>query len=136
MCHTLYIKNELSELARLYDFIDQHVAPCIANKQTVAQVKLAIEELVTNIILYAYGEQKNQTIQIEMECQGKRLKITVTDSGIPFNPLEKKDPDLSLSLEDRPIGGLGIFLVKQLMNEVYYERSSEKNIFTMIKDLS
>ena len=125
MHHTLYIKNELCELSRVFEFIERNLPSCLS----------AIEELVANVIMYAYGERKDQDIQIEMECRGTQLQVTVIDSGIPFNPLESKDPDLSLSVEERPIGGLGIFLVKQLMTELRYERASGKNVLTMIKDL-
>lgn len=135
MHHTLYIKNELCELSRVFEFIEQNLPPYVSDKRMLSQVKLAVEELVTNVIMYAYGEEKGQDIQIEMECRGSRLQITVIDSGIPFNPLENKDPDLSLSVEERPIGGLGIFLVKQLMTELSYKRMGGKNILTMIKDL-
>ena len=135
MHHTLYIKNELCELSRVFEFIERNLPSCLSDKRKLSQVKLAIEELVANVIMYAYGERKDQDIQIEMECRGTLLQVTVIDSGIPFNPLESKDPDLSLSVEERPIGGLGIFLVKQLMTELRYERASGKNVLTMIKDL-
>ena len=99
------------------------------------QIKLALEEAVTNVILYAYPDKKDQDIRIDMSCENKRLTIVITDTGIAFNPLERQEPDLTLSLEERPIGGLGIFLVKQLMTEVTYSHSDGKNILTMTKDI-
>ena len=87
------------------------------------------------IILYAYPDKKDQDIRIDMSYEHKRLTIVITDTGIGFNPLERQEPDLTLSLEERPIGGLGIYLVKQLMTEVSYSRSAGKNILTMTKDI-
>ena len=94
-----------------------------------------LEEAVTNVIQYAYPDKKDQDIRIDMSYENKRLTIVITDTGISFNPLERQEPDLTLSLEERPIGGLGIYLVKQLMTEVSYSRSAGKNILTMAKDI-
>ena len=71
--------------------------------------------------------KKDQDIRIDMSYENKRLTIVITDTGISFNPLERQEPDLTLSLEERPTGGLGIYLVKQLMTEVSYSRSAGKN---------
>ena len=72
---------------------------------------------------------------IDMGCDDGLLKIVITDNGIPFNPLETREPDITLPLEERPIGGLGIFLVKQLMTDVRYDRSEGKNRLTMTKEI-
>lgn len=98
------------------------------------EIKLAVEEVVTNIILYAYPDEKGQDIGIDLSYEKRRLTIILTDHGIAFNPLEKEEPDLTLSLDERPIGGLGIYLAKQLMTTVRYNRSAGKNILTMIKE--
>ena len=74
-------------------------------------------------------------IGIDMGCDDGLLKIVITDNGIPFNPLETREPDITLPLEERPIGGLGIFLVKQLMTDVRYDRSEGKNRLTMTKEI-
>ena len=77
MHHTLYIKNELCELSRVFEFIERNLPSCLSDKRKLSQVKLAIEELVANVIMYAYGERKDQDIQIEMECRGD----TVASNG-------------------------------------------------------
>ena len=82
MHHTLYIKNELCELSRVFEFIERNLPSCVSDKRKLSQVKLAIEELVANVIMYAYGERKDQDIQIEMECRGTQLQVTVIDSPI------------------------------------------------------
>ncbi|MBC5632566.1 ATP-binding protein [Parabacteroides hominis] len=135
MTNTLYIKNELEQLTRLYAFLDRQAGVYKLEELLSMQIKLALEEAVTNVILYAYPDKKDQDIRIDMSCENKRLTIVITDTGIAFNPLERQEPDLTLSLEERPIGGLGIFLVKQLMTEVTYSHSDGKNILTMTKDI-
>ena len=131
MTNTLYIKNELEQLTRLYAFLDRQAGVYKLEELLSMQIKLALEEAVTNVILYAYPDKKDQDIRIDMSCENKRLTIVIT----AFNPLERQEPDLTLSLEERPIGGLGIFLVKQLMTEVTYSHSDGKNILTMTKDI-
>ena len=126
MTNTLYIKNELEQLTRLYAFLEQQAGVYKLEELQSMQIKLALEEAVTNVILYAYPDKKDQD---------KRLTIVITDTGLDFNPLERQEPDLTLSLEERPVGGLGIYLVKQLMTEVTYKRSAGKNILTMTKDI-
>lgn len=135
MTNTLYIKNELGQLARLYAFLDRQADAYELEDLLLMQIKLALEEAVTNVILYAYPEKVDQDIRIDMNYENKRLTIVITDTGIAFNPLARQEPDLTLSLEERPIGGLGIYLVKQLMTEVTYNRSDGKNILTMTKDI-
>lgn len=98
------------------------------------EIKLALDEAVTNVIQYAYPGTTGD-IHIDVACENKQLKITITDKGIAFNPLENKEPDVTLPLEERPIGGLGIFLVKQLMTDVSYQRSDGYNILKMTKDI-
>ena len=135
MTNTLIIKNELEQLTRLYAFLDRQAVAYGLEELQLMQVKLAREEAVTNVILYAYPDKKDQDIRIDMSYENKRLTIVITDTGTDFNPLERQEPDLTLSLEERPIGGLGIYLVKQLMTEVTYSRSAGKNILTMTKDM-
>ncbi|RHO66023.1 MULTISPECIES: ATP-binding protein [unclassified Parabacteroides] len=135
MTNTLIIKNELEQLTRLYAFLDRQAVAYGLEELQLMQVKLALEEAVTNVILYAYPDKKDQDIRIDMSYENKRLTIVITDTGTDFNPLERQEPDLTLSLEERPIGGLGIYLVKQLMTEVTYSRSAGKNILTMTKDM-
>ena len=135
MTNTLIIKNELEQLTRLYAFLDRQAVAYGLEELQLMQVKLALEEAVTNVILYAYPDKKDQDIRIDMSYENKRLTIVITDTGTDFNPLERQEPDLTLSLEERPIGGLGIYLVKQLMTEGTYSRSAGKNILTMTKDM-
>lgn len=134
MTNTLLIKNDPGQLALLYEFLEQLAYSCGISTPQQMEIKLALDEAVTNVIQYAYPGTTGD-IRIDIECDNRKLKITITDKGIPFNPLENKEPDITLPLEERPIGGLGIFLVKQLMADVSYQRSDGYNILTMTKDI-
>ena len=96
------------------------------------KLRLCIEEVVENIVNYAYDGGKGW-VEVGTHLDGDTLTITLKDEGIPFNPLEKEDPDITLSAEERQIGGLGIFLCKQMMDKLEYERTDNCNIFKMIK---
>ncbi|WP_278623639.1 ATP-binding protein [Parabacteroides gordonii] len=134
MTSTLHIKNDPEQLALLYDFLEQQAGNCGFDAALLMQIKLAMDEAVTNVIQYAYPGSEGD-IWIDMGCDNGQLKIVITDNGIQFNPLKKQEPDITLSLDERPIGGLGIFLVKQLMTDVRYDRSEGKNILTMTKEI-
>lgn len=95
------------------------------------QLRLVVEELVSNVVNYSTSEQ----IQIDIEREPKLLRLVISDHGIPFNPLEREAPDLTLSAEEREIGGLGIFLVREMMNRVSYNYVDEANVLTIEKDL-
>ena len=90
---------------------------------------ISAEEIFSNIARYAYEEPGNADITVTIE--DGMLKVIFEDTGIEYNPLEKDDPDITLSVEERKIGGLGIFIVKKSMDLVRYERKDNKNIFTM-----
>ena len=89
--------------------------------------------MLNNIISYCYDDEKEHSIEVNVELKGERLIITLIDDGIPFNPFRKDPPDTMLSVEERGIGGLGIHIVKNLMDECEYKRNVDKNIITIIK---
>ena len=93
------------------------------------------EELLNNIVTYAYSDDDEHDIEVRMELAGKRLTVTITDDGVPFNPLSKEKPNTNLSLEDRKIGGLGIHLVRNLVEDVSYQRRIGKNVMTMMQNI-
>ena len=135
MKRTLAIKNDIGQLTYLNDFLQQFASEAKLDQPACMNFRLAIEEAVVNVISYAYPGEKDKEITISAEYDAQKIKVEITDSGIAFDPTSKQTPDTSLPLEERPVGGLGIFLVKQLMTEVTYCRSGNKNILTMIKDL-
>lgn len=96
------------------------------------KIRLSIEEAVENIVRYAY-ENGNGWMEASTSNSGNEVTIRLTDAGKPFDPLAKPDPDITLSAEDRQIGGLGIFLCKQMMDSVNYEYKDGCNVFSMSK---
>ena len=101
------------------------------------KIRLSIEETVENVVQYAYKDSIGW-MEVETNLDDKALMLTVTlkDAGKPFNPLEMPDPDITLSVEEREIGGLGIYLCKQLMDEVTYRYENGCNILTMKKNIA
>lgn len=98
------------------------------------QIDVVIDEIFGNIAYYAYGDGSgNATVQIEIEKNPPGIVLTFIDQGIPYNPLENKEPDITLDIEEREIGGLGIFLVKKTMDALSYEYVDGQNILTLKK---
>ena len=89
--------------------------------------------MLNNIISYGYADEEQHEISVEVDYNDDELTATIKDDGIPFNPFKGEDPDISLSVEDREIGGLGIHLVKQMMDEVSYTRATDMNIVRLVK---
>lgn len=108
---------------------------CIPKAKT--QIRIAIDEIFGNIAHYAYeGKTGPAWIRVEQCEEQGAVVITFTDEGIPYNPCEKSDPDISLSIEERQIGGLGIYMVKKLMDDVWYEYKDGKNMLSLKKIIS
>ena len=124
-------------LEAVNDFIHAQIKPFSCQSQTLFQIDLAVEEIYVNIAHYAYSPDKG-TVQIECSAEKTsdapaKLTVSFTDRGKAFNPLAKPDPDITLSVEEREIGGLGIFLTKKYMDSVLYERKDNQNILTFTK---
>ncbi|MDO4949407.1 MAG: ATP-binding protein [Bacteroidales bacterium] len=104
------------------------------NMELQFKIRLAVEEAVANVVDYAYeGGQGWLEAETITSADGSVLSLVIRDAGVPFNPLEKEDPNLSLSVEERGVGGLGIFLCKQLMDSVGYVYQDGCNVLTMTK---
>lgn len=98
------------------------------------KLRLCIEEVVENIVSYAYNNGEGP-MEAGIECGNGNISIVFKDEGVPFDPLAKPDPDITLSAEDRPIGGLGIFLCKQMMDDVRYSYEDGHNVLCLVKNL-
>ena len=97
---------------------------------------VAIEEVFVNVAHYAYGEgEGNMSLGIDFDEERRAITFRMTDKGVPFDPLKKPDPDISLSAEEREIGGLGIFITKKTMDSLTYTYENNENILTMIKKI-
>lgn len=125
------------QLERVLDFINAELEECNCDMKTQLQIDIAAEEIYVNIAHYAYSGADGETeISCGMPDTGTRLfHIIFEDSGIPYNPLAKPDPDITLSAEQRKIGGLGIYMVKKSMDDVIYTHQDGKNRLTLIKHI-
>lgn len=130
----LTVKAKPEALDAVLEFIQVRLKEQNCAKKAGTQIAIAVEEIFINIARYAYGEKEGDAV-IQIEFGGEPLQATIRfiDEGTPYNPLEKKDPDTSLSAEEREIGGLGIFMVKKSMDAVEYAYQEGKNILTIHK---
>ncbi|MDR1938437.1 MAG: ATP-binding protein [Tannerellaceae bacterium] len=133
MAEPLHIKNEINQLAKVNEYLRQTVRALGLSSSARTSLKLAVEEAVVNAILYAYPGETDKDIFICLEHNEDKVTVVITDYGLAFDLTAREEPDVSLPLEERPIGGLGTFLVKQLMTEVSYRRIGNKNVLTMVK---
>jgi anti-sigma regulatory factor (Ser/Thr protein kinase) len=99
------------------------------------KLNLVLEEAVSNVIFYAFKDQEKHEINISLYLESKTLTIDITDYGIAFDPTLREQPDLTLPAEERPIGGLGIFLIQKIMDTVNYSRNNNQNKLTLTKNI-
>lgn len=130
------LEAKIENIEKVTEFVSTFLEEVSAPIKTQTQIDIAIDELFGNIAHYAYGGGEGEvTVKLESSSQPPRVSITFIDEGTPYNPLEKDDPDITLSAEEREIGGLGIFMVKKMMDEMTYKYEDSKNILTIIKNL-
>ncbi|MCF8366134.1 MAG: SpoIIE family protein phosphatase [Bacteroidales bacterium] len=133
----LNIENRIDEIHKVENFIEQLCEEWNIGFAEMHKVNLAMEEIVSNIINYGFRDDKNHTIEISASYESEVLKLTIVDDAIAFNPLEHQDPnDMDKSIEEREIGGLGIFFVKKMMDRVEYRHESNHNILIIEKMIS
>ena len=124
---------KVENLNDLLSFIDQELKDAGCTMKAQMAIDLAAEEIFVNIANYAYGsEEGNAVIRLETDKDASRVEITFIDEGMPYNPLEKEDPDVTLSAEERQIGGLGVYIVKKSMDEVTYRFEDGKNMLKIV----
>ena len=136
MCMGVELKlpADINKLDQVLAFIEEHLEEHETSMKAITQISIAVEEIYVNIAHYAYGESEGDaTIQVSFE--DRVVSITFIDTGMPYDPLAKPDPDITLSVEERQIGGLGIYMVKQSMDEVIYNRDGDKNVLTLKKNI-
>ena len=132
---TLTLTNDLERIPRLNAFIDEVCESNGFDMPTTMQINLAMEEAVVNVINYAYPAGTKGNITIEAKSDGKELLLIITDTGKTFDPTARPEVDTTLNVEDRSIGGLGIHLIRQIMDNINYERTNGHNVLTLIKKL-
>ena len=127
----------MDRLNEVLAFVDGELEAMGCSMKAQMQIDVAVEELFVNIASYAYAPETGEaTIRIAAEQDPPAVEITFIDGGIPYDPLAKPDPDVTLAAEDRQIGGLGIFMVKKTMDDMKYEYRDGKNILTIRKSIA
>lgn len=133
--HAFELRNDLAEIdrlaAELEDFGARHDLP----PATIFAVNLALEEVVSNVIAHGYDDAAAHRIGVELRALGDAVEVAVEDDGRPFNPLTAAAPDVEVSLDERDVGGLGVLLVRKLMDDVTYERVADRNVLTFKKQM-
>lgn len=129
------LTNRLSELDRLHAFFESCGSRHGWTDKLKGQLVLACDELLTNTISYGYPQGGEHEIVLSVRALPGIVEVTLEDEGIPFDPLQKDEPDITLGLEERDVGGLGLMFVKRLMDELQYERTDTGNRLRMAKRL-
>lgn len=129
----LKIANRLSEVDRLADFVEELRVELNLSSTLAMNINLALEEAVVNVISYAYPQDQLHEMRLKVICPEQQLIFILSDSGVSFDPTKFAEADVSLPIEERPVGGLGIFLIRKIMNEVTYERIGRENNLIMKK---
>ena len=131
----LRIKNQVSELEKVAQFVEEIGEELGLNMELQMNLNLVMEEMVSNVIFYAYPEGEEAEIELLAKSDGKELTFVLSDQGKEFDPTAKEDADPDINPADREIGGMGIFIVKNIMNKVTYQRLEGRNLLTMTKGI-
>lgn len=132
----LTVEATVESIPVITEFVDEQLEQFDCPMKAQAQIDIAIDELFSNIVHYAYNPGTGPaTVRVEVVEEPLSVIITFIDQGVPYNPLAKADPDVTLSAEEREIGGLGIYIVKKNMNEITYEYKDGKNILKIRKEI-
>ena len=132
----LTLEAKVANLQQVLDFVDENLTSMRCPMKILMQIDVAVEAIFVNVASYAYTPNTGSvTIRMDLQEKPRAVVITFIDSGIPYNPLAKEDPDVSLSAEERSIGGLGIFMVKKTMDKMEYEYTDQKNVLKMYKNI-
>jgi serine/threonine-protein kinase RsbW len=130
---SLELKNQLSELERLSQSLAEFWRCHHLPSKVLFEMHLALEEIVTNVISHGFEDKKEHRIRVGLSLERGELRAEVEDDGIAFNPLEAPSPDTERPLTERAVGGLGIHLVRNLMDEIVYQRQEGRNVLVLKK---
>ena len=131
----LILYNDVKQISRLEGWLEALSEDMNLDPILVPSLNLALEEAVTNVVLYAYPQGTYGSVELEASLEGNTLTFVLSDSGKPFDPTSRPEVDITASAEDRPIGGLGVHLVRQIMDHVQYEWKDGYNVLTMTKNI-
>lgn len=132
----LKVEATIENIPKVTDFVDEQLEAFDCPIKTQTQIDIAIDELFSNIVHYAYNSEIGSvTVRVEVQEEPLAVVITFIDDGVQYDPLAKEDPDTTLSAEERDIGGLGIYIVKKSMDDISYEYKNGQNILTIKKNI-
>lgn len=134
MQRTIELNNDIAEIPQLSAFIDSFAEEAGLDFSLTMSLNLAMEEAVVNVMEYAYPEGTVGKVNISASAEGDDVEFVISDSGTAFDPTAKDEVNIDLGVEDRQIGGLGIHLVRNIMDDIKYERKDDKNILTLYKN--
>lgn len=129
----IVLRNDLSEIAKVHQELENFGQKCSLSSKILFELNLILEEILANVISYAYRDNQLHEIVVRADLRDGELVIEVEDDGRPFNPLQIPPPDLDSALEQRSVGGLGLHLVRELTSSIEYTRREEKNHLVMRK---
>ncbi len=132
----LRIANRLPELHRVCEQVEEFLHGNAVCGRDAYHIQLTLDELLTNVISYAYAPGEEQGIDIRLEREPQAVLVTISDRGRPFNPLETPAPDVHAAAEHRPVGGLGIHFARKMMDMMEYERAEGQNILRIRKNIT
>jgi anti-sigma regulatory factor (Ser/Thr protein kinase) len=130
---SLVVANERREIARLMERVEQQCHEWGLSEDDTVNLNLILDEIVSNVIRHGYDDEAAHEINVVVGLAGDVARIRIEDDGKPFNPLEAPPPDLDLPIEQRPIGGLGIFIARSLADSIDYRRERGRNVLTLTK---
>jgi len=130
------IRNRREEFTRVVEAVDRLAAEHHLEAEVVADMHVALDELLTNIVDYGYTDDAEHEIRIRLRVLDNALEAMIEDDGVPFNPLESAAPDTSAPLRERKVGGVGLHFIKNLMSEVRYDRIGDRNRLVLRKKLT
>ena len=133
--YSFELKSSLDDLDKLCQSLETFGKKFGLSKKLIFEINLALDELFTNIISYGFKDDKEHVIKVTLTPRNNELCLCIEDDGKPFNPIDFETPDVSCTVEECKIGGLGIHIMKKLMDEVCYERCGGKNVLNLKKKL-
>lgn len=134
MQHTTILNNNIAEIAYIQPFVEKFAKEAELDFSQISDLMLVLEEIVVNIISYAYPKGTLGIIEISAETKEDNIVFVIKDAGVAFDPTAKEEVNINLDVEERPIGGLGLHLVRCIMDQIQYERKDGQNILTLLKN--
>jgi serine/threonine-protein kinase RsbW len=133
--HTLSVEASTEHLAEVRDFVASHAESIGLGQKTISEIRLVVDEAYTNIIKHAYRNNASEKVNIEIGSDDDQLWITLIDRGKSFDPESYSEPDLMRRIKEKKRGGMGVYLIRKVMDQVHYNRKGKSNEIRMVKNI-